>query len=64
MTIKVKSLKKVAPKLFKIDKSDPIKWAQPRVVNTTVIYKPTVHPREVDLKRFREAPSLVTGGVR
>ena len=44
------------------DKTDPIKWAQPRVVNTTVIYKPTIHPRERDLKTFRSAPSLVTGG--
>jgi hypothetical protein len=49
-------------KVFEEDKSDPIKWAQPRTVNTTVIYKPTIHPRERDLKTFRNAPSLVTGG--
>jgi hypothetical protein len=46
------------------DKTDPIKWAQPRAVNTTVIYKPTVHPREKELQAFRSTPSLVTGGVR
>ena len=49
-------------KVIEEDKSDPIKWAQPRTVNTTVIYKPTTHPRERDLKTFRNAPSLVTGG--
>jgi|GEM_PF-4704000 hypothetical protein len=44
------------------DKSDPIKWAQPRKITPTVIFKPKTHPREADLVKFRNMPSLVTGG--
>jgi hypothetical protein len=44
------------------DKSDPIKWAQPRKPTPTVIFKPKTHPRETDLVKFRNMPSLVTGG--
>ena len=43
------------------DKSDPIKWAQPKKATPLIEYKPSVHYRETDLKRFREIPSLVTG---
>jgi len=49
-------------KVIKEDKSDPIKWAQPRTPNPHTIYKPANHPRERDLETYRSTPSLVTGG--
>lgn len=48
-------------KVEEVDKSDPIKWAQPRKPTPITIYKPPVHYRESDLKQFRDVPSLVTG---
>jgi hypothetical protein len=49
-------------KVIEIDKTDPIKWAQPKKPTAVVVYKPPVHPRESDLSCFRTVPSLVTGG--
>lgn len=49
-------------KVFEIDKSDPIKWAQPKSPKPLLEYKPPVHYREADLAAFRNVPSLVTGG--
>jgi hypothetical protein len=49
-------------KVIKEDKSDPIKWAQPRTPTPHTIYKPANHPRERDLETYRSTPSLVTGG--
>ena len=48
-------------KVFEEDKSDPIKWAQPRTPNPHATYKPAPHPRERDLETYRSTPSLVTG---
>ena len=48
-------------KVEEVDKSDPIKWAQPRTPAPRIEYKPPVHYREADLKQFRDVPSLVTG---
>lgn len=62
MSIKTKSVTKVAKKVFEIDKSDPIKWAQPKNPKPLIEYKPPVHYREADLAAFRNVPSLVTGG--
>ena len=61
MSIKVKSVMKVAKKVFEIDKSDPIKWAQPKVAKPFTEYKPTPHYREADLAQYRNVPSLVNG---
>jgi len=61
MVTKTKNAK-VYKKILEQDKSDPIKWAQPRVVGTTVIFKPSNHPRARDIATFRNIPSLVTGG--
>jgi hypothetical protein len=44
------------------DKSDPIKWAQPKKPPPLIEYKPPVHPRERDLEIYRSTASLVTGG--
>ena len=51
-------------KVEEIDKSDPIKWAQPKVAKPFVEYKPTQHYREADLAQYRNVPSLVTPGHR
>jgi len=49
-------------KVIEENKSDPIKWAQPRTPNPHTVYKPTAHPRERDLETYRNTPSLVTEG--
>jgi hypothetical protein len=49
-------------KVIEEDKSDPIKWAQPRKPTPLIEYKPPAHYRASDLQRFRDIPSLVTGG--
>jgi hypothetical protein len=51
-----------AKKIIEEDKSDPIRWAQPKLAKPFTEYKPTAHYREADLKHFRDIPSLVTGG--
>lgn len=48
-------------KVYEVDKSDPIKWAQPRKPAPVNTYKPAAHPRERDLETYRSTPSLVTG---
>ena len=48
---------------YEEDKSDPIKWAQPRVPKPLLEYKPTPHYREADLAKFRQIPSMVSGVV-
>lgn len=48
-------------KVEEVDKSDPIKWAQPKVQRQFIEYKPTPHYREADLAQYRNVPSLVTG---
>ena len=49
-------------KVEEVDKSDPIKWAQPKKPVPLIAYKPPVHYRAADLQKFRDIPSLVTGG--
>ena len=48
---------------MKNEKSDPIKWAQPKLANPFTEYKPGAHPQQHRIEEARLIPSLWTQGT-